>query len=158
VASGCSSFSANRSSASVAAGGRNLLHVLASQPGAEVVLKRCAGKPGRRDRYTYARDRSPTQWRLEVAMASLLLTRLDDVGWIAVGMPPRVPEGDPLSFVDGIVVVGILGLAFYCSFRLVTWLEVKFSALALFHDLRRELGIGGPRPSRGRRQGDRPRF
>ena len=91
-------------------------------------------------------------------MASLLLTRLDDVGWISVGMPPRVPEGDALSLLDGIVVIGILALAFYCSVRLVAWLEVKLDALALFNDLRRELGIGGPRPSCGRRQGDRPRF
>jgi hypothetical protein len=91
-------------------------------------------------------------------MASLFLPRLDDVGWIAVGMPPRVPDGEPLSFVDGIVVVGILALALYCSVRLVAWLEVKLNKFALFHDLRRELGIGGPQPSRGRRQGERPRF
>lgn len=91
-------------------------------------------------------------------MAPQLLTRLDDFGWIAVGMPPRVPEGDPLSFVDALVVVGTLVLAFYFSFRLVAWLEVKVSAIALFHDLRRELGIGGPRPSRGRRRADRPRL
>jgi hypothetical protein len=41
-------------------------------------------------------------------MAPQLLTRLDNFGWIAVGMPPRVPEGDPLSFVDALVVVGTL--------------------------------------------------
>lgn len=119
---------------------------------------RCAGKPGRRDRYTYASDRSPTKRRLEVAMAPMLVTRLYDFGWVAAGMPPSVPEGgDPLSMVDAIVLVGILVLTVYSSVRIVAWLQVKISALTLFHDLRRELGIGGQRLSR-RRQGDRPRF
>ncbi len=90
-------------------------------------------------------------------MAALLVTRLYDYGWVAVGKPPRVPEGGPLSFVDGLVVVGIFVLALYCSVRIAAWLDVKISALTLFHDLRRELGIGGQRLSR-RRQGDRPRF
>lgn len=58
-------------------------------------------------------------------MVPLLITRLDDVGWFAVGVPPRVPEGDPLSFVDVLVVVGILVLALYCCVRLAAWLEVK---------------------------------
>ncbi len=84
-------------------------------------------------------------------MAPFLFTGLDYLGWVAVGMPPKVPEGDPLSMVDGIFVVGMLALAFYCSVRLVTWIDVKISSLQLFRDLRRELGIGGPRPrDRGR--------
>jgi len=77
-------------------------------------------------------------------MAPLLLT--DIPGWVAVGVPPKVPEGDPLSMADGIFVVGMLALAFYCSVRLVTWIHVKISSLQLFRDLRRELGLGGPHP------------
>lgn len=77
-------------------------------------------------------------------MAPLLLT--DIPGWVAVGIPPKVPDGDPLGMMDWILVVGMLALAFYCSVRLVTWIEVKMSSLQLFRDLRRELGIGGPRP------------
>ena len=79
-------------------------------------------------------------------MAPLLLTGLDISSWVAVGIPPKVPDGDPLSMVDWILVVGMLAFAFYCSVRLVTWIHVKISSLQLFRDLRRELGIGGSRP------------
>lgn len=65
---------------------------------------------------------------------------------VAVGVPPKVPEVDPLSMVDWISLVGMLAFAFYCSVRLATWIHVKISSLQLFRDLRRELGIGGPRP------------
>ena len=91
-------------------------------------------------------------------MAPLLVTRLYDFGWAAVGRPPSVPEGDPLSMVDRFLVVGILVLTIYSSVRIGAWLQVKISAITLFHDLRRELGIGRPRLSRGRRRADRPRF
>lgn len=78
-------------------------------------------------------------------MAPLLLTGLDVLGWVAVGVPPKVPEGDPLSMLDGILVVWIVAISFYCSVRLVTWIHVKISSLQLFRDIRHELGIGGPR-------------
>ena len=84
-------------------------------------------------------------------MARLLLTGLDVVGWVAVGMPPRVTETSPLSVVDWIVVVGLLDLSIYFSVRLVTWLDVKISSFKLFRDVHRELGIGIDH--RPRRQG-----
>ena len=82
-------------------------------------------------------------------MPPLLLTGLGSVGWAAVGMPPKVPEGEPLNMMGGIFVLVVVALGFYCSVRLATRLDVKISSLELFHDLDRELGIGGPRP-RGR--------
>jgi hypothetical protein len=75
-------------------------------------------------------------------MAKLLLTGLDVLGWVAVGMPPRATDTSPLSVVDRIVVVGLLDLSIYFSVRLVTWLDVKISSFKLFRDVHRELGIG----------------
>jgi hypothetical protein len=84
-------------------------------------------------------------------MAPSFVTELVSHDWVAVGLPPKVPEGEPLGWLDGLFVVALVALAFYCSVRLVTWVDVKLSSLQLFRELRRELGIGGPRPRRGGR-------
>ena len=59
---------------------------------------------------------------------------------VAVGVPPRMRDMPPLSLTDWLVVIGLLGISFYGSVRLVTWLQVKISSLELFHEIKRELG------------------
>ncbi|HEY2966120.1 MAG TPA: hypothetical protein VGJ99_07530 [Actinomycetota bacterium] len=74
-------------------------------------------------------------------MALLLLSSLDVVRWVAVGIPPRVTDPSPLSMVDWMVVIGLLDLSIYASVRLITWLEVKIGSLKLMHEVYRELGV-----------------
>jgi hypothetical protein len=75
-------------------------------------------------------------------MTGLLLAQ-PTFGWAAVGIPPsQSHETDPLGLLDWAFVIGALVLAFYCSVRLVAWIDTKMSSWLLFRDIRRELGIG----------------
>jgi hypothetical protein len=75
-------------------------------------------------------------------MTGLLLAQRT-VGWVAVGIPPtQSHEADPLGLSDWAFVIGAFVLAFYCSVRLVAWIDTKISSWLLFRDIRRELGIG----------------
>ena len=75
-------------------------------------------------------------------MTGLLLAQRT-VGWVAVGIPPtQSHERDTLGLLEWAFVIGALVLAFYCSVRLVAWIDTKISAWLLFRDIRRELGIG----------------
>jgi hypothetical protein len=69
-----------------------------------------------------------------------------DVGLIGVGMPPSVRDQEPLGLIDGLIVVGVLVLAFWWSVRLVAWIDVKLSSRQLFREIYREYRKHRPKP------------
>ena len=82
-------------------------------------------------------------------MRPFLLSGSAVADWLAVGVAPmnsNAPSNvEPMGVMESYLLVGVLGLACWGSFRLVMWLDVKIGTHALLRKLDRELGVGyGP--------------
>jgi hypothetical protein len=79
---------------------------------------------------------------LEVEMPRFILAEL-----VGVGLPPRVVESrEPLGFIDGLLVVVVVALAFWLSVRFVAWVETRVELWELLREIRREYRRNRPPP------------
>ena len=83
---------------------------------------------------------------MEVEVATLLAQRSYDAWLVGIGIPPTIQDQEPLGFVDGLLVLGTMVLAFWLSVRFLTWIEAKLESRRLVREIYREYRKHRSRP------------